>query len=114
MKGGRLMDQLSAVERIDLGDGKVVIKVKGNGDCFYFWNGFLHRDDGPAVETSDNGKIWYNGGMRHREDGPAFIGSDGEQRWYISGLLHRLDGPAVVKPDGTEEWWKNGVIKLEW
>lgn len=48
---------------------------------------------------------WYNeDNAIHKEDGPAMISSDGREYWYIDGLLHREDGPAVTYPDGYQVW----------
>jgi len=44
----------------------------------YFMNGYLHREDGPAV-------IWYY------EDGSVKF-----EKYYQNGELHRLDGPAYI------------------
>jgi antitoxin component YwqK of YwqJK toxin-antitoxin module len=47
----------------------------------YYKNGFLHREDGPAIiDYYKNGNIkyeeyWLNN-KRHREDGPAYIEYD--------------------------------------
>jgi hypothetical protein len=32
-----------------------------------------HREDGPAVQTSQGIEIWYYENMRHRQDGPAWL-----------------------------------------
>jgi hypothetical protein len=94
--------------------------------------GLLHREDGPAIELSDNTKEWWLNGKQHREDGPAVIDnngnkfwyqndelhrvggsavelSDGGQEWCFKGKLHRLDGPAVIY-NGIKEWWVNGKL----
>ena len=39
------------------------VKVEYNGDTFWYINGKLHREDGPAVEWANGSKEWYlNGG----------------------------------------------------
>jgi hypothetical protein len=48
-------------------------------------DGYLHREDGPAIEGVDGTKCWYINGRRHREDGPAVECSDGSKIWYING-----------------------------
>jgi hypothetical protein len=68
-------------------------------------NGKLHRLDGPAVESANGSKEWYQNGERHRLDGPAYEYADGDKFWYQNGELHRLDGPAVEPSDGDKEWW---------
>ena len=38
------------------------------------------------VEVDSNGtQFWFNNGKLHREDGPAIIFPDGTQFWYING-----------------------------
>jgi len=61
------------------------VKVLDNGDKFWFLNGKLHREDGPAVEYSDGSKKWYLNGKLHREDGPAIESSDGDKCWFLNG-----------------------------
>ena len=36
---------------------------------------------------SDGSQYWYLNGQLHREDGPAEIYSDGYQRWWVNGEL---------------------------
>jgi hypothetical protein len=38
---------------------------------FWFLNGQLHREDGPAITYLDGTKEWFFNGKRHRKDGPA-------------------------------------------
>ncbi len=33
------------------------------GDTFYYSNGILHREDGPAIEFCDGSKKWYYHGI---------------------------------------------------
>ena len=47
------------------------VKVYPNGDKFWWLNGKLHREDGPAYEGANGNKSWYLNGKLHREDGPA-------------------------------------------
>lgn len=66
---------------------KVVVGEKDkNGNLFYYSNGDLHRENGPAIE-------W----------------SDGTKEWYVRGVRHRSDGPAVIYPSNTKAWYKNGI-----
>jgi len=79
-----------------------------DGDKFWYLNGNLHREDGPAVERADGTKFWYLNGSLHREDGPAVEYADGSKEWYLNDRLHREDGPAVEYADGGKEWFLNG------
>ena len=42
-----------------------------NGNKYWYQNGELHREDGPAIERANGTKEWYQNGKLHREDGPA-------------------------------------------
>ena len=72
---------------------------------YWYKEGKLHREDGPAVEYSDGGKEWYIEGKHHREDGPAIICGNGSKYWYIEGEQHRLDGPAIEYADEARYWY---------
>jgi hypothetical protein len=63
----------------------------------------------------ENGtKYWYRDGLLHREDGPAIECPSGTKFWYRNGDLHREDGPAVERADGTKFWYRNGqLLKVE-
>lgn len=52
-------------------------------------------------EINDNAHLmWKNkDGFVHREDGPAVIETDGSLYYYDSGLLHRDNKPAIIKPN---------------
>ena len=81
------------------------VKVYDNGDKFWYLNGKLHREDGPAIEWADGGKSWYLDGKRHREDGPAVEYTNGGKSWYLDGKRHREDGPAIEWADGDKSWY---------
>jgi hypothetical protein len=55
------------------------VRVYSNGTKEWYLNGRRHRDDGPAVESSDGDKYWYLNGKLHREDGPAIESSNGDK-----------------------------------
>lgn len=59
-------------------------------------------------ERKDGTKFWYLNGELHREDGPAIEHPDGIRKWYLNGKLHREDGPAIERLDGSKEWYLNG------
>jgi hypothetical protein len=62
---------------------------------------------------NDGTKFWYFNGKLHREDGPAIEDANGDKCWYINGQLHRKDGPAVEYEDGYKAWWINGKLVTE-
>ena len=62
-----------------------------------------------TVNVYDNGdRLWYLKGYLHREEGPALEGSDGTMEWYLNGQRHREGGPAVEYAYGIKEWFLNG------
>ena len=79
------------------------------GNKFWYKNGILHREDGPAVELVNGIKEWYLNGHLHRESGPAIDRVDGTKRWYHRGKLHREDGPAVELTGGGKLWNYKGI-----
>ncbi len=64
----------------------------------------LHRVDGPAIESANGYKEWWQNGKLHRDDGPAAEWANGDKVWYQNGKLHRVDGPAVEYANGYKEW----------
>ena len=64
-------------------------KVLANGTIEYRNDkGQLHREDGPAVEWVDGGKVWFLNGKRHREGGPAVEFAGGYKAWFLNGVNH--------------------------
>lgn len=78
-------------------------------------DGFLHREDGPAVEFTNGDKQWWIKGKLHREDGPAIEGGNGDKYWYRNDKLHRTDGPAIEpnSPHRLPLWYLNDKIYTE-
>jgi hypothetical protein len=60
-------------------------------------------------ETSDGDKYWYLNGTLHREGGPAIEYINGDQSWYLNGKCHREDGPAIDHVRAGKVWYLNGV-----
>ena len=79
-----------------------------DGDKEWRVNGFLHREDGPALERKNGDKEWYINNKLHREDGPAIEYANGAKSWYINGKRHREDGPAIEYANGNKLWYLNG------
>ena len=84
-------------------------KTFPSGDKEWYLNGYLHREDGPAVDGANGPKEWYLNGYLHREDGPAVEWSNGDKEWYLNGRLHREDGPAFEFASGNNYWCLNGL-----
>jgi hypothetical protein len=103
--------RIDSLENVtDLPDGFTGIAVDKRGNRFWFLNRKLHREDGPAYETTNGHKEWYLNGKRHREDGPAVEWKDGTKEWWINGKRHREDGPAYIGAGGNRQWYKNGLL----
>ena len=86
------------------------VEMKGSVEIKrWYKNGEFHKDDGPAIVSTNGAQHWYQNGKLHREDGPAIICPYGDQSWYRYGLLHREDGPAVITRT-YEEWRLNGEL----
>ncbi len=64
--------------------------LHANGDIKWWQN-----ENVSVLECNINGtKLWYDGKL-HRLDGPAIEYSDGTKEWYREGKHDRVDGPAV-------------------
>ena len=61
------------------------VKVWPNGDKYWYLNGKVHREDGPAIECANVYKAWCLSGEIHREDGPALEDSYGFKSWWLKG-----------------------------
>jgi len=87
-----------------------IVKVE-DGDRFWYLNGQLHREDGPAIEWTNGDRWWYLNGELHREDGPAVEWASGTRKWYLNGTQlteaefnarHQPCGGKVVEIDGKK------------
>ena len=85
------------------------VRVRSNGSKFWYLNGHLHREDGPAIEYSDGDKYWYLNGQCHREDGPAIEYSSGSKAWFLNDIQHTEEdynkkmNPVTVKELSVSE-----------
>jgi len=97
-------------------ESTLTIDSQGNKRWFGKY-GFLHRENGPAVEWANGDKKWFLNGFLHNENGPAVVYADGHKEWWIKGRL-RENGPAIEWVDGSKSWCKNGVLtsfaKINW
>ena len=57
----------------------------------------------------NDGVFWYKNGVLHCEDGPAIDCQNGYREWIQNGIYHRIDGPAVEYANGDKQWWIHGV-----
>ena len=58
-----------------------VMEIDDFGTRWWYLNGELHNEDGPAVETYLGYKEWRLHGKLHNENGPARVCQDGFKRW---------------------------------
>jgi hypothetical protein len=75
---------------------KYEVRVYEDGNRFWYLNGVLHREDGPAVECLNGTREWYLNGKRHRTDGPAIEYPSGKCYWYLNG--EQVTEEVVMKP----------------
>jgi hypothetical protein len=72
---------------------KYEVRAYPSGNKFWYLNEQLHREDGPAVESTANRyKKWYLNGQLHREDGPALEYVDGRKYWHLEGVNYSESG----------------------
>ncbi len=62
---------------------KPICKIDTNGDKTWYISNKIHREDGPAMETTRGDKIWVLNDKIHREDGPAVERFDGTKKWFL-------------------------------
>ena len=65
------------------------------------------------IKYSNGTKEWYFEGKIHRIDGPAVEYSVGTKQWFVEGKRHRIGGPAIEWFDGTKHWYINGKEAIE-
>lgn len=80
-----------------------------DGNFAWWFNDLCHNASGPALILKSDSKCWYVNDMYHREDGPAVEWEFGEKEWYVCGVRHRKNGPAIERPNGNNEYWEYGV-----
>ena len=81
-----------------------VVKDKENTIAYYF-NGNIHRTDGPACEYANGNKEWFLNGEYHRTDGPA-VELNNRKSWWLNGECYGKSD------DFTNESWIR-FVKLE-
>ena len=65
------------------------------------------------IKDSAGNRFWYQNGILHREDGPAIEYVDGICYWFQNDQVHREDGPAIEYPKDTDQWFLNNVEYTE-
>jgi len=76
--------------------------IDESGTKYYYLNGLLHREGGPAVEFLSGNKFYYLHGKLHREGNlPAIEWPNGEKTYLVYGKYHRENGPAREFANGN-------------
>lgn len=84
------------------------MKIKGDKRvCGENFTGILEYCDG-IKGFPMSCVFYYKNGKLHKENGPARCWHDGTREWNLNDLLHREDGPAVENADGSKWWYLNG------
>ena len=81
----------------------------------------LHREDGPALEWSNDDNNYNNTAKQWWLDNgrpcasafalnksPSVENYDGYKEWYINGRIYSTDGPAVTYVCAYKAWYLNG------
>lgn len=64
------------------------IKFEKNPTISFYYNGYLHREDGPAFISREE-ETWYYFNNKHRLDGPAYQSfTTGVVEYYIHGRVY--------------------------
>lgn len=98
-------------------EGDLPAEINHQGS-FYYQNGLLHRDNGPAI-IGNHQECYFKYGMRHRDgDLPAVIHYLGEneilsQEYYQNDVLHREHRPALIWSTGSYQHYKHGKLHNE-
>jgi hypothetical protein len=95
--------------------------------------GYVHRDDGPAIELPDGTCIWmyhghlttartaipkYEQRLKDEKKSQVFTGvqkvvDEFKEVWYLNGQKHREDGPAAIYRSGSRIWYRQGNLHRE-
>ena len=67
-----------------------------------------------VVERGMSGTTYRNSaGDIHRTNGPAFESPDGSRTWFQNGLMHRIEGPAIEnRRTGAFMYYFHGVLYM--
>ena len=65
--------------------------IEEDGSYRWYQNGFLHREEGPALEFVDGTRYWYQNGQLHRTDGPAVEWASGGRCWFLNDLEYSFE-----------------------
>ena len=69
-------------------------------------HGQPHRLGAPAIITDGGTKFWFVNGLLHREDGPAVEYANGRTEFWLNGLPRKVLERSVPNPFG----WVGGLL----
>jgi hypothetical protein len=64
-----------------------------------------------TVKVCFSGKFWYLNGELHREDGPAAEYSDGKKYWYLNGI--QLTEETFLKKTKKTQTFAGKIIEVD-
>ena len=86
-----------------------------SGINYWFKEGNLHRDNGPAIEYINGNKEWWVEGLRHRIDGPAVEYSNREKYWYVEDICYSIYKlQSLIQTSIYLGKKQNGDYNLDW
>ena len=111
-------------DKKEIGSGAAIIYYDEKGystDQYWYSNGKLHNDFGPAILLKDGTKKWYIEGVEITDKESHVtrqirISRNNNEKWFDEeGKLHRpskgpFAGPAVVKHHKGKWWYKHGKL----
>ena|ERR1700691_4939527 len=101
------MDILKLKDWEDIPENYTGIIECSNGSIFYFLNGFIHREDGPAVTHPNGNMHYYLNGKLHREDGPAIIHPSGKIYYFLKYIDITKKVNIWIKENKIPKVWSN-------
>ena len=87
---------------------KSTLETNSDGDQFWTFNDWYHREDGPAIVWANGEEEWYFKDELHREDGPALEYFNGNKSWYFYGNCH------MGFHHNTKYWFINKASVPKW
>jgi hypothetical protein len=87
-------------KEIHKGGDKPAYVVYSTGETQYWYDGKLHRQNGPAIIRHDGQHLeFFHNGLQHNENGYAIICKNGVKYYFVNNKLHRDVGPAIDTGD---------------
>jgi|9_EtaG_2_1085328.scaffolds.fasta_scaffold02526_5 hypothetical protein len=95
---------------------KPVVKEWANGDKYWYLDGKLHREDGPAVEYANGSNLWYLNDKLVTEE--EVMGNQKDNvnspSHYNQAGIECIDAIKASLGDGYQDYCKGNVMKYLW